>query len=301
MQCRWLFAAVLLAALVAPHGPTSAFGQAQQVDDERAIRAAAKQYLDALARGDAKLLAELWTADGDYIDARGFSHPANELIVEAARSAGAGERPKVKLVDSRIRFLTDDVAIEDGVSEVAHPGDGPPSRGRFSVIWVKQAGRWRLASLREVHVERAEQPARLRDLAWMLGEWTAASGDTTLEVTARWNATETFLLRDLAVNRDGKVVFRVAQRIGWDPLAHTLKSWVFDSDGGYGSGTWSKQGDSWLVETEGVLPDGRPNSAIHRLTRTGADAFTWTSTGRKVDGQTNADAQLRFTRKSAKE
>lgn len=301
MHCRLLVVAGLLAAVFSPLLATRAAEQpANRSEDEQAIRAAAKQYVEALDRGDAKQLAESWTADGDYIDEQGISHPANELVVEAARSAGQGQHPQVKLIESSIRFLTDDVAIEDGTSEVSRPGTaGPPSRGRFSVIWVKQDGHWRLASLREVRVGRAPKLARLKDLDWMVGQWTAGSEDTTLEVSARWNTTETFLLRNLTVRRSGKVVFSVAQRIGWDPLEHKLKSWVFDSDGGYGEGTWSTEGDTWMVQTSGVLPDGRQVTAVHQFLRDGPDRFTWKSIDRNIDGERKGDAELLFSRKPA--
>ena len=32
------------------------------------------------------------------------------------------------------------------------------------------------------------------------------------------------------------------QIIGWDPVAKQIHSWVFDSDGGYGEGTWTHKG-----------------------------------------------------------
>lgn len=120
-----------------------------------------------------------------------------------------------------------------------------------------------------------------------------------MEVSARWNATETFLLRDLTVTRGGAAAFRVAQRIGWDPLGHKLKSWIFDSDGGYGEGTWSKDGDSWVIQTAGVLPDGRQTSSVHLITRDGEDGFTWKRVDGKVGGEPSADAELRFARKPA--
>ena len=38
------------------------------------------------------------------------------------------------------------------------------------------------------------------------------------------------------------------QVIGWDPAAGTIRSWMFDSDGGFGEGTWSKKDNSWIVK-----------------------------------------------------
>ena len=163
---------------------------------------------------------------------------------------------------------------------------------------MKRDGAWRLASLREAPLV-AGRPARLADLSWMIGVWTATSGETSLEVSARWNATETFLLRNLTVNRDGNVIFRASQRIGWDPLDHKLKSWIFDSDGGYSVGTWSRDGDSWLSESHGVLPDGRQTTSTHLLTYDGADHFTWKSSGAQTGGESSPGVELQFTRKTA--
>ncbi len=268
-------------------------------EDRRAIRAAAKEYLGALARGDAKRLAEYWTSDGDFVDALGQTHPASELIAEASQPLGADQRPEVKLVDNGIRFLTADVAIEDGTSEVSHAGGRSPSRGRFSAVWVKKEGRWRLASLRESRIDPVARPAVLADLAWMLGEWSAESEETTLEVSARWNATETFLLRDLKVMRGGQIAFQASQRIGWDPVAHTIKSWIFDSDGGYGEATWTRDGDSWEIQSSGVLPDGRQTSATNLIEYNGKSGFSWKTVAATIGGQPGPSLDVQFTRKPA--
>ena len=56
------------------------------------------------------------------------------------------------------------------------------------------------------------------------------------------------------------------QVIGWDPAAGTIRSWMFDSDGGFGEGTWSKKDNSWIVKFNQVLPDGRKASATNIYT-----------------------------------
>jgi uncharacterized protein (TIGR02246 family) len=280
---------------------------ADRAADQREIRAAAQEYVSALEKGDGDALRRYWTADGDFVDVAGESHPASELVAEAARAAAAGQRPSIKLLTSQIRFLADDVALEDGTSEVtwsgpsASTGAGRKStRGRFSAVWVKQDGKWRLASLREARIGAPAAPERLADLAWMLGRWSAQSGDTTVETGARWNVSETFLLRDLKVTREGKVVFRAEQRIGWDPITHKIKSWNFDSDGGYGEGMWSREGDSWVVQSSSVHPDGRQTSSTAVVTYDGKDDFTWTSSGPRGGGEPAAALELQFKRQAAK-
>jgi uncharacterized protein (TIGR02246 family) len=300
MGCwRWIGLGVVVAAVAAGARAARCEESTARPQDERAIRAAAGEYIAALARGDAKRLAELWTRDGDFVDEQGRSHPAGELIAEAAQSAGQGERPRVKLLDSRIRFLTPDVALEDGTSEVAQPQAKSTARGRFAAIWVRQEGRWRLASLREARVEVAAAPAVLADLAWMIGEWSARTGETLLEVTTRWNATETFLLRDLKVTRGGQVAFQASQRIGWDPISHRIRSWIFDSDGGYGEATWTRDGASWVVQASGVLPDGKQTSATSILTYDGTNAFAWKTTAATIGGAPGPNLDVEFSRKTA--
>jgi uncharacterized protein (TIGR02246 family) len=284
--------------------PTAAFGQeaTERKADEEAIRTAAKDYLAALATGDPKVLSEFWTADGDFVDGAGQEHPAAELVAEAAAAAGRGAKPEVKLTASKVRFLTDDVAIEDGTSEVTPPGakGAPPLRGRFHAIWVKQSGRWKLASLREVPIE-PPTGGRLSDLGWMVGTWKAEQGNSTLEVDVRWNPTGTYLLRDLKAVHDGRVVFQGQQRVGWDPLTRKLKSWSFDSDGGYGEATWVKDGDTWVGQATAVLPDGRQTSGTTVLTFDGRDTLTRKSLAGRVDGNPVPDQEVVFKRQSGAE
>jgi len=60
---------------------------------------------------------------------------------------------------------------------------------------------------------------------------------------------------------------------------------MFDSDGGFGEGTWSKHENSWVVKFNQVLSDGRRASATNVYTLVDGSTFTWKSIGRKVDGQ----------------
>ena len=103
-----------------------------------------------------------------------------------------GQQPRtVKLIGSKLRFLTNDVAIEDGESEVGRTDSPGAVRGRFSAIWVKRDGRWRLAKLREA-CGAASLPPQLADLDWLIGKWSAAAADARLTVNGRWNSTKTF-------------------------------------------------------------------------------------------------------------
>ncbi|HEV3136620.1 MAG TPA: nuclear transport factor 2 family protein [Pirellulales bacterium] len=298
---RWrsllfLLVPALLGSLVFLSSESAARDPVSREQDEQAIRAATKQYLAALERGDPKELAGFWVADGDVVDALGNSHPARELIGKRAEAAEEGARPKVKATGSTIRLLTPDVAIEDGTSEVIHAeAEGSPSsRGRFTAIWVKQDEKWRLASLREARVEPPATAAQLADLDGMVGEWIAQNKESVIEVSAAWNPTRTFLVRELRVLNQSEVAFNIVQRIGWDPLAGKIKSWNFDSDGSYGDGVWTKAGNSWIVQATGVRGDGSRTSSTNVYTFDGKDSFTWKSTV----GNAAPELNVVFVRKS---
>jgi uncharacterized protein (TIGR02246 family) len=260
---------------------------------ERAIRAAARDYQAALAQGDPQAIAQFWTADGTFTDELGIPRPASELIAEAAQSAGTGEPRKSGEVTSTIRFITPDVALEDGTSEVEVSG-AALSRGHFHATWVKHDGRWRLTSLCEAPVSSAVP--NLAELGWMVGDWTAREGDVDLQVSVRWNATGTYLLRDLKAVHQGNAVFRSTQRIGIDPRTGKLASWTFDSDGGLGEATWTKQGDNWIAQSTGVLADGRETAGTNVITRDGDNGLVWKTAAASVEGQAVDDHEIRFAR-----
>jgi hypothetical protein len=60
---------------------------------------------------------------------------------------------------------------------------------------------------------------------------------------------------------------------------------MFDSDGGFGGGTWTQKDNTWVVKFSQVLPDGREASATNIYTVIDANTFTWKSVGRKLDGE----------------
>ena len=91
---------------------------------------------------------------------------------------------------------------------------------------------------------------------------------------------------------------RGTQRVGADPLQRQLKSWSFDSDGGHTEAVWTKDGDSWVEQASGVLPDGRTATSTVVITRDGANSYTRKTLAARVAGQPIADQELRFTRQT---
>jgi len=279
--------------------------------DAEAIRAASAAYKQALERGDGKALASIWTPDGDIIDAAGNvlkGRETVEVLEPAPAGATTGGTPTFRITETSLRFLAADVAIEDGAVEVVLPGSSAVEKGRFSAIWVRKDGGWKLAVLREVRGTAPAGAETLADLAWMVGDWNVAdegaaektSDKPTIEMSVRWNPSKTFLLRDMKIAPPGAAadaVIHVTQRIGWDPLSKSIRSWVFSSDGGHGEAAWSRDDGSWVARTTAVLPDGTQTSSLNIYSYDGKDRCVWRSLPTHVGGEHMPQVNMTLVRK----
>jgi uncharacterized protein (TIGR02246 family) len=282
--------------------PEPAAADAARTADERAILDASLAYKQALEKGDGKALAALWTPDGDIVDDAGRLLAGRDSVaaLEPPADAKAASRTAIRIHDTRVRFVADDVAIEDGTVEVVPSGSVAPLRGQFSATWVKREGGWKLAAVREARIDAPSGRGQLADLDWMVGDWVAVddhAGETVatahkpvIRVSARWNPTKTFLLRETTITTpettaDTGPAMQITQRIGWDPLSRSIRSWVFSSDGGHGEATWSRDDGSWVARTTAVLPDGTQTSSLNIYTYDGKDRCTWRSIPTHVGGE----------------
>ena len=55
--------------------------------------------------------------------------------------------------------------------------------------------------------------------------------------------------------------------IGWDPAKQQIRSWIFDSNGGFGESTWAYDGEHWLIKAANVLPNRRPATHLSNQSR----------------------------------
>ncbi len=265
------------AASPGPGAPVS-----DRPEDERALRALAVAYARSYNAGDARSLASVFTNDAEMIDEYGQRLRGSPMI-ETVLGSLFRQRPGATLTiaPTSLRFIGPDVAQEEGRTVVKVGDEGPATR-HYTLIAVKQGDRWRYSSFREEQDPTLTPHQRLEELAWLVGDWTDESPDSVVQATCRWTEDGHFLLRDFTVQVQGKSVMTVNERIGWDPSTRQIKSWVFDSEGGHGSGLWSRAGNEWVIKSTGVMPDGRIATATHTLTRVGPQSARWASIERTV-------------------
>ena len=293
---RW-FAILWCASIAAVSSPALAQNPAAANAAEAAVRQASKDYLAAVARSDHKALTGFWTAEGTYVDPAGDTFTARELIADM-EAAPPAARPGAKLSDVTVRFLSPDVAVEDGHCELALR-DGTPARGRYHALWVRQQGKWKLDRLEDLRAAAPSHASRLAALEPFVGEWSGESSGRAVRMTTRWNATKTFLRQDLVITAAGKEVSGSVQVIGWDPREEKFHSWAFYDDGGHGQGFWSQEAHVWMVLVDGVRPDGATTTATHVYRFVDKNTLVCQAIDAAVDGEALPDIEVKLTRQPA--
>jgi len=259
--------------------------------DRAALRKNAEAFVAAFARGDSRALAAMWVPDGDYVDATGRDLRGRDAIASGFQEVFA-EHPGLKLrIDmTSLRFVNPDVAIEDGTSAVIPPDGLPPSAARYTIVHVKQEGRWMLRSVREAPWVPPSHHEQLRELAWLIGDWSdAADQGKVAHVSFAWAEDRNFITARFVTTVQGVPVAGGTQWIGWDPAGKRVRSWTFDANGGFGEGSWRRDGDRWTIDTTAVLPDGKTVKASDVVVRVDGETLRWQSRGRTVDGKPQPD------------
>ena len=161
-------------------------------------------------------------------------------------------------------------------------GGGTATIGRYTAIHIKRDGRWLLASVREIADQEISHYEHLKEIEWLVGDWVEESEEAIVTASVAWTDNNNFLIRSFSIRVKGKPELAGTQRIGWDPLTRQIKSWVFDSRGGYGEGLWTRAGEQWVIKATGVRPDGRTASATQVLTYVNKDKMRWKSIDRTI-------------------
>ena len=262
--------------------------------DEEAIRLTGETFVKAYCDANAKAIAAHFTTDAEYIDEQGNVHQGREAI-EAAMTACLASNPGCQIemnIDS-IRFVSPGVAVEDGTT-TATPSEGEgPVISRYTAIHVKTNGKWLAASVREhAPKDRRQHRAQLQQLAWLQGEWVDEDEDSVVIFSCATADNGNFLLRKFTIQVAGQEALSGSQRIGWDSLTGKLRTWIFDSEGGYGDGFWHRDGDRWVHKSTGVTADGQPASSTSIYTFVDEHTMTWQSVDHEIAGVQLPDSEL---------
>ena len=273
-------ALVVFGVQIAAAGPPD-----RHAADEAAIRKAVHSYVVAFTQGNAKAVASHWSEGGVYVN------PAGQRIVgraaieqEFAAYFAESSGHSIEVGKPTVRFITPTVATEEGTARVSRSGE-PPVETSYIAIHVKQNGRWKMDSVRETVVPTTpSHHEQLRELEWLIGEWVDADGESTVHTVCQWTKNKNFITRSFSVAIKDRVELEGTQVIGYDPAAAAIRSWMFDSEGGFGEAHWSREGNRWIIKASRTLNGGEKASAVNIVTVIDENAFTWQSIGREIDG-----------------
>src|SRR5262249_48636460 len=152
-------------------------------------------FREAFQKGDVAAAAAHLTSGAELVPDEGTPVRGREAIQKAfADHFSKKVRPTIKLEAESLRFLSRDTAVEEGEMKVAAE-KGETATNRYSVLYVREDGKWLLAVIREWPSEQAA----LHDLEWLLGSWSARTPETEVQTSYDWFGNKSFLRAQFTV------------------------------------------------------------------------------------------------------
>ena len=242
-----------------------------------------RKYQEAYDRGDAKTLASFYAEDVDYIDQDGVEVKGRgEMEKLFIQNFQANPGAKIAITLEEVKPLTPDVQVNRGVATVTATS-GLTESTRYAAVLAKKNDGWQICQLTETAAPAPTASSQLHALKWLIGNWENKDADQTVETKVEWAGDKNFLVRTFKLkNEEGET--DGWEIVGWDPDRQEIRSWIFDSNGGFGESSWSYDGGHWLIRASNMLPDGSRSTAENLLTKIDDNAFTWESQNRTLDG-----------------
>jgi hypothetical protein len=151
---------------------------------------------------------------------------------------------------------------------------------------VRQGGKWLLDRVTDKAASAGQSSYdQLKPLEWMIGSWVDEDEEASIITECKWTRNKSFIVRSFTVSVEDRIDISGMQIIGWDAGSKQIRSWTFDSDGGFAQGVWSKSKNRWYVHKKGTTADGRTTTAVNHVTPVDEDTFAFQSTQRTLAGQ----------------
>jgi uncharacterized protein (TIGR02246 family) len=153
------------------------------------IRQAGRGFADVFEKGDAARAPTFLTSGAELIpdDApalRGRDAIQNAFVDYLAKHP----TQEVTGEAESLRFVSRDTAIEEGQISIS-TGKQAPETQQYSILFVREDGRWLIGEIREWPSETTE----LNDLGWIIGSWQAKRADVEVNKTYKWFGSQAFV------------------------------------------------------------------------------------------------------------
>jgi uncharacterized protein (TIGR02246 family) len=269
--------------------------------DKVAIDRLIKGYVQAFNNRDAAAVAANWTAEGEYVRNNGELVHGRADIQKGYADFFKTLKGKLALdvQPDSLRFTSADSAVSQVTLRLKNDQGELVGSSWRSTTLVREGGQWKVAVVQEWDRNNSFDDS-LKDLEWLIGTWRMADKDRDVTTTYEWDEGKAFIRGKYVVKEGAKVVESGTNVFGKDNADGGIRSWVFQSDGGFGGGLWTRDGKNWSVDFYGVTPAGKRLTATVMYVPVDANTFTWQSVGQAVDDQPIADTQpIKVTKQKA--
>lgn len=274
--------------------------RAEAADDAAvaAVRKNAEQLATAFNAGKADAVVAVFLPSGELIDEAGTIYQGSQEI-KALLTAFFGRFPGAKLsLDIESIRLVGPIAIEEGTRRMTTADGAVKAQFRYIAVWAKAGDDWRLASFRDFNDDPAPTAHdKLQSIDWLLGDWINEGADGRVAISYRWSDDKNYLLGEFQIEPKAGRSRTSTQRIGWDPAVGRLRSWLFDTDGGFAEGTWTVVDDGVVIKSSSVNPDGTTANVTMNFIVLDKDHFTIEGTDRIIGDSLEDDFAITVTRR----
>lgn len=251
-------------------------------EDRAAIRDTVRLFTEAFQKRNAEAAVEFMTEGASLVPAEGEPIRGRADILKAyAAHFEKEDRPTYKIEPIALDFPSRDTAVEQGIMTVTATVHKltETSKNQYEILYVRENDRWLIANLREWPIPSSG----MEDLEWLIGTWSAKQPDAEVFTTYEWFGNKSFILARFSVREKDKSLTGM-QLIGTDPATNSLRTWIFEKDGGFGEGSCHRDGNTWVFETATTLADGNLLTASNLLVPIDSNSFTWQPVNLTVDG-----------------
>ncbi|HSQ54514.1 MAG TPA: SgcJ/EcaC family oxidoreductase [Gemmata sp.] len=265
--------------------PQSPSAPADRPGDRDGVQKAIDEFAAAFHKGDATAVANMWTAEGEYISDDGTTFRGREALEKAyAEFFTKNPHNSLAVEVESIRFPSRENAVVEGHFKLRKGKKEELIVSKCSFLYAREDGKWLIAIAREWPGDGLS----IRDLEWLIGTWEAKQNGINVTTTYEWTANKSFIRCHFSISKDGEKSAGM-QMFGKDPSSGELHQWTFEDSGGLGNADISRDGKKWLISATGVTADGRILSATNIMTPIDGDTFIWQSVERTLDGEALPD------------
>lgn len=258
---------------------------------ETAIINRTTDYVNAYNEHNPEKLASFWAPNATYsnLNTREMLQGMDEITTYFKDQLTPDSKLNINIKD--IIFTNDNTAVEKGTATV-NSHDNIEKKSAFLAEWNFVNGSWKLQKVLEIENERPPSHyEQLKNLDWLIGKWKGNNEYADFSLNIDWDENRNFLFQNFILTVLGQKNLEAKQIIGWDPAKKQIRSWIFDTDGGFGEGFWNNEGDNWYIGMSYTLPDGRKASATHIYKKINHNTFTFASVDRDINGKILPDVK----------